>query len=89
MERNGKSGSLVDVGFNRLVAVPDKTVEIGMRVTVKLPDAARVMASPEGALVSPDEPRLKHGVSWGYSVRHADSLAQVCCFIVIECVFFF
>ncbi|KAA0194484.1 hypothetical protein HAZT_HAZT001523 [Hyalella azteca] len=77
VDRNGKSGSLVDVGLGRNVAVPDKTAEIGMRVTVKLPDAARVMASPIGELVSPQEPRLLHGITWGYTVRHADSLAQV------------
>ncbi|KAF2347846.1 putative RNA methyltransferase [Trinorchestia longiramus] len=76
-DRNGKSGSLVDAGLGRLVAVPDKAVEIGMRVTVKLPDVSRVMGSPVGELVSPHEPRLKHGVTWGYTVRHADSLAQV------------
>lgn len=75
--KNGKSGSYVDIGIGRQVSVTNKDVPAGARVTVKLSDAARVMDSPVGELVSPTEPRIKHGLYWGYTVRVANSLAEV------------
>jgi len=75
--RNGKAGSFVNVGLAKDVSVPHKTAPLGSRVTVKLPDASRVLSSPVGELVSPEEPRLHQGVYWGYSVRLANSLAEV------------
>lgn len=75
--RNGKAGSLVDVGLSRNVLVKDMEVPEGARVTVKLPPSARVLNSPCGELVSPQEPRELHGLHWGYTVRVANSLGQV------------
>lgn len=76
--RNGKSGKLVDVGLGRNVVVNNEDAENGTRVTVMLPKSARVMNTPVGELVSADNLRMKSGLYWGYTVRLADSLAQVC-----------
>ena len=37
----------------------------------------QVMQSPTGELVSRREPRKKHSLYWGYTVRVADSLSEV------------
>lgn len=77
VSRNGKSGSNVDIGLKNHAKVSDKNAPIGARVTVQLPDVAKVMDAPIGEIVSPSDPRIKIGLYWGYTVRIADTFADV------------
>lgn len=76
LEKDSKTLSYVDVGLGIDVSI-DKKLEPGLRVTLKLPPEAQEMQKPYGTVVSPDEPRVKAGYYWGYTVRVANSLAQV------------
>lgn len=61
-----RAGSLVDVGVERPVLVPDKEVQIGNRVTARITELGR---RPRAALVSRDEIEEY----WGYRVTITDS----------------
>ncbi|KAK7081851.1 hypothetical protein SK128_022281 [Halocaridina rubra] len=72
--------SYVDVGLPRNILINEK-LESGLRVTVKLPLVAQEMdnfsSHSYGSVVPPEEPRVKGGYYWGYSVRIAKSLSEV------------
>lgn len=80
LEESESISSYVDVGLRKNILI-DQKLEPGLRVTVKLPAVAQDMDDPcgssYGTVVSPDEPRVKCGYYWGYSVRVAQSLSEV------------
>ncbi|XP_068191787.1 putative methyltransferase C9orf114 homolog isoform X2 [Antennarius striatus] len=70
-------GSLVNCGMRKEVRI-DKQLQAGLRVTVQLlraepPDRKRI----RGVVVSPQAPRSRRGLYWGYSVRLAACLSAV------------
>eukprot|EP00744_Colponema_vietnamica_P011490 GILI01016168.1.p1 GENE.GILI01016168.1~~GILI01016168.1.p1 ORF type:complete len:397 (+),score=102.71 GILI01016168.1:45-1235(+) len=69
-------GSWVNCGLRNQDVRVDKSIQAGVRVTVKMQyDASnRVLG---GEAVSPDEPREQAGIYWGYQTRVADSLSAV------------
>lgn len=75
-DKNLKTQSLVDVGFQTEITIEQK-LQPGIRVTLKMPPECKEMRKPYATVVSPDEPRVKDGFYWGYSVRSADSLSKV------------
>ena len=68
--------SCVDVGLGREVDI-DRKLEPGLRVTVKFPPEVKTMKRRYATVVSPNEPRTDGGLYWGYTVRTAESLAEV------------
>ena len=77
LDRGNDTGSFVDCGLDAEIII-DRKLEPGLRVTVKLPDECMEMSKPYGVVVSPDEPRVQDGFYWGYIVRAAGSLSEVC-----------
>ncbi|CAL4143717.1 unnamed protein product [Meganyctiphanes norvegica] len=75
-EKSLKTQSLVDAGLQTELTIEQK-LQPGLRVTLKMPPEAKEMRKPYATVVSPDEPKVKHGFYWGYSVRSADSLSKV------------
>ncbi|KAF2157006.1 DUF171-domain-containing protein [Myriangium duriaei CBS 260.36] len=74
-----RDGSRVDCGIGARVWVEDG-IEVGSRVTVKLPNAGEVAEGTknvEAEAVRPEEPREEGGYYWGYSCRTAASLSAV------------
>ena len=76
LENEDENLSMVDVGLHKSVSI-DHKLEAGVRVTVKFPPSAKSFKSMKGTVVSPDEPRTKGGLYWGYTVRVANSLSEV------------
>ncbi|XP_043662948.1 putative methyltransferase C9orf114 [Drosophila teissieri] len=76
-DKKAKEGhSYANVGLLNDVMV-DKAIEPGVRVTVKMEHQSDNCKKQRGTLVSPDEPRRKTGVYWGYQVRIAHSLSEI------------
>jgi hypothetical protein len=69
----------VDCGLKKQVII-NKPIQPGVRVTVSL-DLQTVQEKTQpharGTVVSPAEPREKHGIYWGYQVRLADTVSQI------------
>uniref|UniRef100_A0A914WCT5 Uncharacterized protein n=1 Tax=Plectus sambesii TaxID=2011161 RepID=A0A914WCT5_9BILA len=69
-------GSFCDAGLAKEVQV-DRSLEAGIRVTLKLTSTDMMKRNLRADVVSPSEPRKKGGIYWGYSVRVASSLGGV------------
>lgn len=46
-------------------------------MTVYIPPEQTIMRNKLASVVSPEEPRTKGGLYWGYNVRVANSLTEV------------
>ncbi len=77
--KEGGNKTMVNIGL-------DDTIELnfplkkGTRVTMSLEEGNGINGSngsKNGVPVSPNEPREKHGLYWGYSIRIANSLSDV------------
>ena len=77
LEKSNKSVSYVDIGLGTDISI-NQALQPGLRVTVHLPPEAQEMKRPYGSVVSPNDPREKAGYYWGYTVRVANSLSEVC-----------
>ncbi|KAL1381409.1 hypothetical protein pipiens_013484 [Culex pipiens pipiens] len=74
--KNDKS-SFVNVGLLNDVLV-DTKLDVGVRVTVKMPAGVDLKSKKIRAIVvPPSQPRQDTGIYWGYTVRIANSLSQV------------
>ncbi|KAL3275124.1 hypothetical protein HHI36_019895 [Cryptolaemus montrouzieri] len=69
-------GSIVNVGLRQDVHV-DRLLTVGLRCTVHITSENLNDKKLKGVVVSPDIPRKKTGIYWGYSVRLAKTLTQV------------
>ncbi|XP_055373951.1 putative methyltransferase C9orf114 homolog [Condylostylus longicornis] len=75
--KEGACSSYVNVGLLNDVKV-NKSLPAGVRVTVKLEDSyASKKKKIKGEIVSPNEPRFRTGVYWGYNVRIAHSFSEI------------
>nr|POE62555.1 putative methyltransferase c9orf114 [Quercus suber] len=77
--RSPGEGTLVETGLPRKVVVPVE-LEVGMRITVQLPETDPAGGGGEvlqAEAVGPDAPRTQKGYYWGYAVRQAGSLGEV------------
>jgi predicted SPOUT superfamily RNA methylase MTH1 len=54
----------------------DKKLKPGVRVTVQKVDLSNSHKF-KGVVVSPETPRIKNGIYWGYQVRYASSFKKV------------
>jgi methyltransferase len=63
------SGSQVDIGFTNPVTVSDE-IPPKVRITVRIDKS-------DMEVVSPDTPRRKHGLYWGYQTRLANSFHEI------------
>ncbi len=72
LARNDEGLARIDVGLREPIDIETEAPE-GARVTVRLP------RHPGGAarVVSPNRPRLKHGLYWGFQVRLVNGLSGV------------
>merc|ERR1719354_231987 len=77
-----KDGCKVNVGWRRLVTI-DKQFAQGTRVTIDFGESYEGGQVPTGRAVSPDTPRAKHGLYWGYQTRMAHGIDKV----ISECPF--
>ncbi|KAB7495490.1 putative methyltransferase [Armadillidium nasatum] len=68
--------SYADIGLKSDILI-DKKLEPGLRVTTRLPPEVETLNKMYGYVVSPDEPRIKKGMYWGYTVRVASCLSEV------------
>jgi len=74
------AGSFVTCGLRKDVKI-DKHIKPGVRVTVEL-DLDLIQSNDnvknyKGKVVSPRQPREKHGLYWGYQIRLAKSISDV------------
>nr|XP_045017107.1 putative methyltransferase C9orf114 homolog [Jaculus jaculus] len=70
-------GSFVNCGLKKDVKI-DKNLEPGLRVTVRLNQKQLPECKAyRGTVVSSQEPRIKAGLYWGYTVRLASCLSAV------------
>lgn len=69
-------GSKVNVGLLQDVEI-DKILTAGFRCTVKIDSETMNTKKLKGKVVSPSQPRLETGVYWGYTVRLANSFAEI------------
>ncbi|OUM67566.1 hypothetical protein PIROE2DRAFT_39937 [Piromyces sp. E2] len=74
------AGSFVTCGLRKDVKI-DKHIKPGVRVTVEL-DLDLINSNDnaknyKGKVVSPRQPREKHGLYWGYQIRLAKSISDV------------
>jgi len=77
------AGSFIDIGLYETEAHVQQALQPGMRVTLHmgvsptnetLDDGSEVLI---GQIVSPDEPRQKAGLYWGYTTRIARGISSV------------
>ena len=66
-------GSLLDVGLPGYLTIPETSIPVNTRVTVRL----NLEDLKEAQAVSPSTPREEKGYYWGYSVRQSKSLTDV------------
>jgi len=74
------AGSFVTCGLRKDVKI-DKHIKPGVRVTVELDldliNSNDNVKNYKGKVVSPRQPREKHGLYWGYQIRLAKSISDV------------
>ncbi|KAL6616977.1 putative RNA methyltransferase [Neocallimastix sp. 'constans'] len=74
------AGSFVTCGLRKDVKI-DKHIKPGVRVTVELDldliQSGDNVKNYKGKVVSPRQPREKHGLYWGYQIRLAKSISDV------------
>jgi len=74
------AGSFVTCGLRKDVKI-DKHIKPGVRVTVELDldliNSNENVKNYKGKVVSPRQPREKHGLYWGYQIRLAKSISDV------------
>lgn len=73
--KDGK-GTYVEVGLLKQVYI-DKSLQPGLRVTVKIIKSNPESKKLKGSAVSPDSPQKELNIYWGYSVRIANSVSEV------------
>lgn len=71
-----KEGCYVNVGLKK-EALISQTLTPGIRVTVELFSDSMSKKRLKGKTVSPDAPRARHGIYWGYQVRVATSFSSI------------
>ncbi|KAF8058136.1 Spo [Scenedesmus sp. PABB004] len=81
MRSSPGAGSVVDIGLDRMAAVP-APLRVGARVTLAVGPAPDAVFAPEysehmirGSVAPPSAPREEAGLYWGYTVRLARGLS--------------
>lgn len=71
------NGSFVNVGLKTEIQI-DRQLQSGLRVTVDMHSLKDSTDKKQiKSVVSPQIPRIEHGIYWGYNVRIAGSLSKV------------